>query len=275
MLKKQDWGYNLKLKAAILDMYKGFPNQGMGNIKGILTKGDVDWNVYDIRVKSEVPKLSNYDLIVSTGGPDSPYEGQDTWQKLYGNLLDELIEYNQNNSKKKYAFLICHSFQMAVTHFELGHIKERNSTAFGIFPVHKTDFANRMELFKDLRSPIFAVDSRDWQMVEPNALRFQEMDAKILFLEKIRPNVKKERAVMGIQFTPEIIGTQFHPEADAKGMKYYFSQEEKMEGIIKAHGYKKYTRVMSRLEHEDKLPYTQDNFIPKLISQIKKEYSYD
>lgn len=261
-----------KLKVAILDMYKGFPNQGMGNIKDILDECEVDWKVYDIRAKNEVPELNDFDLIVSTGGPDSPYEGLETWQKLFGKLIDDIIDYNNKNSKKKYAFLICHSFQIAVLHFELGKIKERNSTAFGIFPIHKTNYADKSEFFGELKNPIFAVDSRDWQMVEPNIVNFQNMDAKVLFLEKIRPNVKKERAIMGIEFTPEILGFQFHPEADAIGMKYYFSQETKMEGIIKAHGYKKYTRVMLRLEHEDKLPYTREKFIPKFINKIKEEY---
>lgn len=263
----------MKLKVAILDMYKGFPNQGMGNIKDILNKCDVEWKVFDVRAKSEIPQLDDFDLIVSTGGPDSPYEGQDTWQKKYGGLLDDIISYNKSNIKKKYAFLICHSFQMAVLHFRLGKITERNSTAFGIFPVHITDYGHSTEIFKRLRTPIFAVDSRDWQMVEPDEERFNELDAKILFLEKIRPHIKKERAIMGIEFTPEIIGTQFHPEADAIGMKYYFSDEDKMEKVIEAHGYHKYHRVMNRLEHEDKLPYTQDNFIPKFIELIRAEYS--
>lgn len=254
-------------------MYKGFPNQGMGNIKDILTKCEVEWKVYDVRGKSEIPRIDDFDLIVSTGGPDSPYEGQDTWQKDYGKLLNEIIKYNKENIKKKYAFLICHSFQMAVLHFGLGKIKERKSTAFGIFPIHKTNYADETKMFGDLRSPFFAVDSRDWQMVEPNAVKFQQMNAKILFLEKIRPHVKKERAIMGIEFTPEIIGVQFHPEADAEGMKYYFSDEEKMDKVIDSHGYHKYHRVMKRLEHEDKLPYTQESFIPKFIYLINSEYS--
>jgi len=261
------------LKVAILDMYKGFPNQGMGNIKDILNKNNVEWKVFDVRSKSEIPTLEDFDLVISTGGPDSPYEGKDTWQKLYANLLDSLIDYNKNHSKKKYAFLICHSFQMAVLHFDLGRIKERKSTAFGIFPVHKTNYADQHLFFAELRSPFYTVDSRDWQMIEPNIVKFQDMNAKVLFLEKIRPNVKKERAIMGIEFTPEILGVQFHPEADAEGMKYYFSQEEKMDKIIDAHGYHKYHRVMTRLEHEDKLPYTQDNFIPKFIEKIRAEFT--
>jgi hypothetical protein len=44
-----------------------------------------------------------------------------------------------------------------------------------------------------------------------------------------------------------------------------------MDKIIEAHGYHKYHRVMGRLEHEDKLPYTQDNFIPRFIEMIRKD----
>ena len=45
---------------------------------------------------------------------------------------------------------------------------------------------------------------------------------------------------MAIRFTNQIIGTQFHPEADPIGMKMYLLQEDKKTAIIKNHGEDKY-----------------------------------
>ena len=70
------------------------------------------------------------------------------------------------------------------------------------------------------------VDSREWQLVQPNRKVFKKLGAKILSLEKIRTHVELERAIMAIRFSPEMVGTQFHPEADPEGMKKHFSVEE-------------------------------------------------
>ena len=62
------------------------------------------------------------------------------------------------------------------------------------------------------------------------------MGAKILCIEKSRPHVPYERAVMGIRFNEYMIGTQFHPEADAPGMSMYLQTEEKRKTVIESHG---------------------------------------
>ena len=53
-----------KLKVAILDMYKGEPNQGMRNIREILeryaeeTGIEIEKKIYDVRTKSDIPGIN-------------------------------------------------------------------------------------------------------------------------------------------------------------------------------------------------------------------------
>ena len=55
------------------------------------------------------------------------------------------------------------------------------------------------------------------------------MGAKILCIEKERPHVPYERAVMGIRFNEYMIGTQFHPEADANRYEHVICKLKKKE----------------------------------------------
>jgi len=66
-----------KLKLAILDMYENAPNEGMRCIKAIAqAHADfVDWKVFDVRHKNEVPG-NEYDIYISSGGPGSPFDGE-------------------------------------------------------------------------------------------------------------------------------------------------------------------------------------------------------
>ena len=153
---------------------------------------------------------------------------------------------------KKYLFLICHSFQLVCRHFEIAEVTKRNSTAFGIFPIHKTDDGKKEILFKQLPDPFYTVDSRDYQIIKPDADKLLKMGAKILALEKERPHVEFERAVMAIRFTDEIFGTQFHPEADPIGMMHYLLSDDKKKKVIENHGEAKYESMLLHLNDDDK-----------------------
>ena len=120
-------------------------------------------------------------------------------------------------------------------------------------------------LFKDLKDPFYAVDSRDYQVVGPNEWKLDTLDGKVLCREKIRPNVPLERAVMAIRFSNEIFGVQFHPEADAEGMLRYFGKEEKRNQIVKRHGKKKYLEMITQLDDKSKIWKTNKTLIPTFL----------
>ena len=82
-------------------------------------------------------------------------------------------------------------------------------------------------VFNAVKDPFYAVDSRDYQVVEPNHNMFHQMGATILVIEKHRPHINLERAIMAVRFNEYMIGTQFHPEADAVGMSMHLQTEDK------------------------------------------------
>lgn len=256
-----------KLKLAIMDMNEGRPNQGMRCIRDIahLYQGEFDITEFDVRSKNEVPDTS-FDVYISSGGPGNPLEGNGIWDKKWYALIDDLWKYNQmNRFSKKYVFFICHSFQMACHHFDLGTLTPRKSTSFGIMPVHKTKHGQIDPIFRNLPDPFYAVDSRDWQLVQPDLSVFAKHGAKILALEKIRNHVEYERAIMAVRFSDEFIGTQFHPEADPIGMADHFSKKEIREKVIENFGDAKYNEMMEHLNDRDKIELTHDTVLPYFI----------
>lgn len=261
------------IKVAVIDMNNGSPNQGMRGIKEILqqyrTRHHLDLveKTFDIRAKKEVPDLS-FDIYISSGGPGSPFDGGTAqWEADFFNLLDLIEQHNASEANKKYVFLICHSFQLACRKYQLGKVTKRKSNAFGIFPVSLTKDGGKETVFDGLSNPFYAVDSRDWQVIEPNENDFKTKGAKILAIEKERPHVALERCIMSIRFSPFIIGTQFHPEADPVGMKMYLLLEEKKEAIIANHGEKKYLDMLNSLDNPKRIMLTQQVILPNFLNE--------
>ena len=208
------------LRVAILDMNDNEPNQGLKAIHTIVEDFSSEWEtqIFDVRAKCEIPDTS-LDIYMVSGGPGSPLDGDGVWDAQFFDLIDELWQHNIQCDKtktgtKKYVFLICHSFQMVCNHFGVAEIHPRRSRAFGIFPVHKTDKGTKERFFDGLPDPFYAGDFRKWQLIQPDGEVLDAMGAEILALEKIRPHVPFERAIMAIRFSDEFFGTQFHPEAE-------------------------------------------------------------
>ena len=257
------------IKVAVIDMNNGSPNQGMRGIQEILQnyKLDLTYDIFDIRQKNEVPDLS-YDIYISSGGPGSPFEGEnEKWERDFFNLLDDIENFNAQNDLKKYVFLICHSFQLACRKYNLGTVTQRKSNAFGIFPISLTANGELETVFDGLPNPFYSVDSRDWQVIQPNEAALETKGAKILAIEKERPHIALERCIMAIRFSDCMIGTQFHPEADPIGMKMYLLQDEKKKMIIKNHGEDKYWDMLNSLDDPNRITLTQRVILPNFLDQ--------
>lgn len=258
-----------KVNLAILDMYDGEPNQGMRCIHEILGKfsEQINFKEFDVRGKNELPDVADFDVFISTGGPGNPLEGDGNWDLKYFDFLDQVWIWNQNHSQKKHLLLICHSFQMACKHFGLGEVTRRKSQSFGVMTVHKTSEGLSDPIFQNLDNPFWAVDSRDYQVVQPNLRKFKILGAKVIALEKIRNHVEYERAIMAIRFSDEIIGTQFHPEADPISFLQHLKKPVVREKIIELKGKAKYRTMLENLVDEDKIYRTNETFIPNFLEQ--------
>ncbi|MEI2749584.1 MAG: GMP synthase [Ferruginibacter sp.] len=263
-----------KISVAILDLYEGIANQGMRCLREILNQfGDLNhlelhFDEFDVRLKNEVPGLE-YDIYISSGGPGSPLdsEGSD-WEKAYFGWVDRMVEYNANpaNTVKKNVFFICHSFQLACRYFSIAHVTKRKSTAFGVFPVHYLNDAEAEPIFEGLNDPFYAVDSRDFQVIQPNHNRIHEMGGSILAIEKARPHVPLERAIMAVRFNESMIGTQFHPEADPTGMLLHLQSDEKKKTVIENYGQEKWQSMIDHLNDPDKISHTYSHILPNFLS---------
>lgn len=252
------------IKIAILDMYEGVPNMGMRCIHNIVNEWaalkniSVELLVFNTRGNSEIPDNS-FDVYISTGGPGSPTDTKnDPWDILYTQWLDEMLK------QDKLVFLICHSFQIACRHFELGEVCLRKSRQIGILPVHTL---LEDDLFEGLLETFYALESRAYQIIAPNDEKIKSMGAKIMALEKMRPKVPLERAIMAIKFSEKMYGVQFHPEAALHELIDYFNTPANKQSIIDEFSVDKWERIIQYLDETSPILSTYRHFIPNFLNK--------
>lgn len=269
------------VRIAILDLYNGKANQGMRCIREIISSwaktNDIDakYEEFNVREKNELPDNS-YDIYISSGGPGDPLQSRfEDWDIAWCRWVDKMERWNNNpsNYQKKYLFFICHSFQLASRYFNVGIVTKRKSTAFGVFPVHMLEGGKQDPVFEGLNDPFYAVDSRDYQVIQPRHDHLANLGAQLLCIEKSRPHVPYERAVMGIRFNDYMIGTQFHPEADAVGMSIHLQTEEKRQTVIESYGEEKLVSMLEHLNDPDKIMWTQAHILPNFLNQAVSQFA--
>lgn len=255
------------IRVAVLDMYNGEPNQGMRCIIDIINRFNqmVTFQIFDVRGKNEFPDIKKFDIYISTGGPGNPLEGDGNWDLKWYDFIEQLWQWNKEQKTKKHVLFICHSFQMACHHFGLATLNKRKSTSFGVMTIHKTEDGTTDSVLEGLQNPFYAIDSRDYQVVQPKLSIFKKKGAQIIALEKIRNHVEYERAIMGVRFSNEFIGLQFHPEADALSFVANLKSKEKRENIIAMKGKTKFRDMLEDLLDEDKIYKTNETIIPNFL----------
>lgn len=261
-----------QLKLAVLDMYDGEPNQGMRALREILKdfENELSITIFDVRAKGEMPDIS-FDIYISSGGPGNPLEGDGEWDTNWNHLMDQLWRSNLSGlDSKKHVFFICHSFQMICAHFGIGEITKRRKKSFGTFPCHKTKAGKGDTILKNLEDPFWVADFREYQVVQPNLDVIEAIQAKILAVEKPRAHVPYERALMCVRFSDEFFGTQFHPEADPRGMREHFMQTERREAVFEEFGKRKYYQMLEDLDDPSKIAVTHNLILPLFLSKAIK-----
>lgn len=273
------------LRAALLDLYNGEPNRGIPMLRSLLNRhaDALTFDHFDVRARNEVPDLS-YDIYLFSGGPGDPLESGKPWCAPFYGLIEDLWQWNREphplpsptgeGEPKKHVFFVCHSFQMACHHFGLGEVSQRYKMSFGTYSVHKTHAGKEDPLFEGLPDPFYIADFRRYQVTKPSHERLRAMGAQVLCLEKLRPHVHYERAVMAIRFSPEMIGTQFHPEADPEGLLTYFMEEERKKSIVEEHGESRYDRMIRDLANPQKIQRTFQTIIPKFLENAIEQSQF-
>ncbi len=267
------------MKVAILDMYEGAANQGMRCIREILNQFaemqglNLEKDEFDVRLTNKVPDTS-YDIYICTGGPGSPLDSEGTeWENNFFEFIEKIehFNYNEANIMKKSIFFVCHSFQLACRYFDVATVSKRKSTAFGVFPIHYLKDAMSDIIFEGLTDPFYAVDSRDYQVTQPKHNKLKNIGGKILAIEKARPHVPLERAIMSIRFNEHMVGTQFHPEADAFGMSMHLKTDERKKIVIENHGLEKWQSMIDQLGDPDKILHTYEHILPNFLNDAVRK----
>ncbi len=266
------------VRVAILDLYEGQANQGMRCIRELLNEYvrshdlHLELDEFEVRLGKNVPDLS-YDIYISSGGPGSPLDSEGSeWESVYFGWLSAVQHFNSTapSPVRKQVLFICHSFQLVCRHLAIAHVTNRKSTAFGVFPIHMLEDAQQEPLFASLNDPFYAVDSRSYQVIQPDRQRIAEMGGHVLAIEKERPHVPLERAIMAIRFNEYMIGTQFHPEADAAGMSMYLQREDRKHTVIAEHGEEKWKSMIVQLDDPDKIRWTYSHVIANFLDYAMK-----
>ncbi len=263
----------MKLRVAILDLNNNETNRGIGYIKRMIESYDaqLEWTLFDVRHKFEIADL-NFDIYISSGGPGSPFDFTGDWNLKYFSLLTEIVSFNASapENKKKHIFFICHSFQIACQFFKIGTISARSSKSFGTFPCYRTSLGVKDDLLNNLNNPFWIADFRDWQVLNTHPEVFEQNGFKLLAREMPQRD-KAERAMMAIRFSDTIIGTQFHPEADAEGMLAYFQLPDRKETIVKNFGLRRYNVMVRDLADKNKIEATFKTILPWFLENAVKK----
>ena len=263
-----------QVRVAILDLYAGTPGRGMGNLKRIVEEvyPPIVYDIFDVRQHAEVPDLS-YDIYISSGGPGDPREGDGVWDKAYFDWVDALLAHNRAHPHHpKYAFFICHSFQMLCHHLKMGRVSKRPKKSFGVFPVEKTAQGKDFFLFRLLNDPFYVADFRSYQ-IRPNLRRIDELGVEILAMELEDMRLHRYGAMMALRITDHIIATQFHPEADPEGMMNYAVKDDWRNIIISQYGEEIYREMIDHLEDPQKIDLTFKSVLPVFLHQAANAVS--
>ena len=269
------------IRIATIDLYNNERNEGMRCIKEIVSEAQVrnnetefTYEVFDARFKGDVPGIEN-DIFISSGGPGSPFEGEGTqWEKDYFNVIQKIWDHNQNNpERKKYLFFICHSFQMMGRFFKFGTVNQRHSKSFGVMPFSLTKEGKSDPILNGLSNPFYAADIRQFQVIEPDKKILKELGAKILSYEIIDDDDKAHPALAAVRISDEIVGTQFHPEADPDSMLYHFKQDERKKQVVEKYGEERYFEMIRILERPDTIQSTRKTVIPSFLNYAIDELS--
>lgn len=261
-----------KLKIALLDLYNGEKTDAIFMIDNLLSREiskfsniNFQYDYFDVRAKDEIADLT-YDIFISSGGPGSPFDGlNQKWETNYFKLLDDIYNHNQKNSRKKFLFGICYTFQLMGRFFEFGDVTKRNNLSFGAVKIQKTESGKYDAILTGLPNTFYGIDNRNWQVVNPNNSKLAAINGKILALEKL--GSKSEKAMMAIRISNEIFAVQFHPEKNSVYLKKQLEKDYYKKLIINRYGIDAYDKMLKAADEPAGVDLTYNTIIPNFFKE--------
>jgi GMP synthase-like glutamine amidotransferase len=226
---------------------------------------DIHFRHVQPRNLGELPDGHNVDLVLSSGGPGSPFDGyEDPWCTGYRKFLDLVIEKTLQDAYRSPAlFVVCHSFEIAINHFGFAQMTRRDNLKFGVMPCYTTEEGRRSPLFEAFGDRLFVWEHRRWQATDLDEKKLKALGGQLLAVES-RPGgeIDKGRGLLGFNFAPGIVGTQFHPEADRPGVMAWVNRPEHAADLKDAYGESLYERMLKTLSDPTRLARTYALLIP-------------
>lgn len=276
------------LRLCLVDMNNGVANQATRCFRRIFDAFahkvraanpglDLHFKHVQPRNLGELPDRE-VDLVMSSGGPGSPFDGyEDKWCTGYRRFLDSVVERNLKDPiHSPSLFVVCHSFEIAVTHFAIAEMTRREKLKFGSMPAYVTEKGMQSELFRPFGDRLFVWEHRSWQAVNLDEKRLASLGGELWAVES-RPGgtVDKGPANMAFRFAPGIVGTQFHPEADNPGVMAWINRPEHAADLKDVYGNALYERMIQTLKDPTRLARTFALLLPGWLARRFNEIAED
>lgn len=277
------------LRLCIVDMNNGHVNQAMRCLRGIATTFFERVREQNPAVPCELVEVSPRDtnniiprdcqLYLGTGGPGSPYDGDgEPWTFDFASFLDDVMEsVVRGGPDQRALFAICYSFEMVVRHFKLAQVVPRVERKFGIMPVYTTPHGQQHPLLAPFGDRLFAFEHRNWEAVDLDQRRLNDLGGALLALES-RDGVSKGRAILGLDVAPGVEAVQFHPEADRAGVVNWISRPEQAAAFKATYGEVTYQAMLRTMDDPRRLARTYSLVIPGWLTRrfnvIARERGY-
>ncbi len=271
-----------KLRICYVDMCNGMANQAgrcfRRLVDGFLTRATAknpglthEFVHVQPRNLGELPDRTA-DLVLSSGGPGSPYDGwDDPWCTGYRAYLDWVVEQNLKRGAGAWAprvLAVCHSFELATMHFQVARLSERpGGRKFGVMPAYMTHDGIKSPLFTPFGDRMFVWEHRFWEAVGLDQKRLDALGGKLLARESREGKTDKGEALLAFDYAPGVVGTQFHPEADRPGVLAWVYNPEHANAFKQAYGEALYERMVKTLDDPTRVARTFALFVPGWLHQ--------
>jgi len=254
-------------------MNQGHVNQAMRCFRGLV-------NGFFERIERQNPTLAcelvevsprdtnnpiprDCDLYLGSGGPGSPYDGDDApWFADCAAFLDGLAASASGPAGEVQSlFGVCYTFEVLVRHFKVATMAMRDSRKFGVMPIYTTHEGQRHPLLAPFGDRLFAFEHRNWEAIDLDETQLANLGGKFLAQES-RDGYSKGRAVLGLDLGSNIESVQFHPEADRAGVMSWVARPEQAEAFRATYGEETYQAMLRTLDDPNRLAKTFALVIP-------------
>jgi hypothetical protein len=200
------------LRLCLVDMNNGVANEAtrcfrrlfdgfVQRVRAVNPDLPVQFRHVQPRNLGEMPDR-NVDLVLSSGGPGSPYDGyEDPWCVGYRAFLDQLMDANlKDPATAPQAFVVCHSFEITITHLKVAEMTRRETLKFAIMPAYPTAEGMADPLFAPFGERLFVWEHRRWQAVNLHERRLEALGGTLLCRESRPGRTDKGEALVSFRF---------------------------------------------------------------------------